>query len=88
MIEAIRGNASHRSHDSNIHDYAFCRSLARYVLTLSQIQHHTPHIGFSSVVSVSIPRAEFPWSVAYENLKAEYMAADLAEMIRVVHIVD
>ena len=88
MIEAIRGNASHRSQDSKIRDYAFCRSLARYVLTLSQIQHHTPHMGFNSVISVSIPRAEFPWRVAYENLKSEYMAADLAEMIRVVHIVD
>lgn len=45
-------------------------------------------MGFNSVISVSIPRAEFPWRVAYENLKSEYMAADLAEMIRVVHIVD
>ena len=88
LIEAIRGNASHRSNDSNIHDYAFCCSLARYVLTLSQIQDHTPHMSFSSVVSASITRAKFPWRVAYGNLKAKNLAADLGEMITVVHIIE
>jgi hypothetical protein len=45
-------------------------------------------MGFRSVVSVSRPRAEFPWSVAYKDLKAERLAAELAEMIRKVYNVE
>ena len=81
LIQAIRENAAHRPHDLILRDYAAWRGLTRYVLTPSQIQH----MGFESVVSVSRPRAEFPWSVAYEDLQAEHLAAEHVEMVRQVY---
>jgi hypothetical protein len=84
LIQAIRENASYRPHDLIIRDYALSRGLARYVLTPSQIQH----MGFRSIVSMSRLRAEFPWSVAYEDLNAERLAAEHVEMVHKIYNVE
>lgn len=81
LIQALRDEAPYKPHDLIIRDHAWLNDFARYVLTPSQIQH----IGFSSILSTSRSLEDFPWSVAFEDLKVADLVKEHADMVRKVY---